>query len=290
MNVFPLLAGLAAAGVAASVWAALLGLRRREDDPFRTRMTKVRRAGARAAARRRTVQLSVAGVVGVLVWALTAWPVAGVLVAGAVVGLPYFFGAGKVADRTIERLEALEEWVRRLADSMATGSATVPTIVRSAEHAPAPIRSEVQQLAARLDTPRYDRKVALRAFAERARRPAGRHGGAGVGDRGLGQRDATASPTCCGRWPPMVADEVRARRAVETERASPRNEARLIVIVQIVFIAGITALTDYTKVYGTFTGQVVLAGFGLLTVGALWFMRRLSLGERIPRILTEEPA
>lgn len=289
MNVFPLLAGLTASGVAASVWLVLVGLRRRQDDPFRTRLTKVRRAGARAAARRRVVQLSAAGVVGVVVWALTGWPVAGFLVAGAVVGLPYFFGAGKIAERRIERLEALEEWVRRLADSMSTGSATVPTIVRSAEHAPAPIRLELQQLASRLDTPRYDRKAALRAFANELDDP--------LADTVVLALELAVSASGTHRvtdvlraLAPMVADEVRARREVETERAAPRSEARLIVIVQVLFVVGITALTDYTKVYGTFAGQVVLAGFGLLAVGALWFMRRLSLGDRIPRILTEDVA
>jgi len=289
VNIYPLLAGIAAAGAAASVWLMLVGLRRREDDPFRTRLTKVRKAGARTAARRRTVQLSIAGVAGILVWAVSSWPVAGILVAVGIVGLPYFFGAGKVAQRRIERLEALEEWVRRLADSLSIGRAPVRTIVRSGEHAPAPLRLEIEQLAARLDTPRFNRVAALRAFANELDDALGDIVALTL-EMAVTESAPDSAPEVLRMLASQVSDEVRARRKMEADRAEPRNEARMIVIVQVLFVVGITVLTDYTQVYGTFVGQVVLAAFGLAVVAALWFMRRLSLGERIPRILTEDLA
>src|SRR6476661_3176100 len=100
-------------------------------------------------------------------WVITGWPVGGVAAGCAAFFLPSFFTVGRLMERRIQRLEALEEWVRRLADSMAVGGAPIATIVRSAGRAPEAIRGEVGELAARLGTARWDRSVALHKFADR---------------------------------------------------------------------------------------------------------------------------
>ena len=84
-----------------------------------------------------------------------------------------------------------------------------------------------------------------------------------------------------------VSDEVRARRKVEVDRAEPRNEARTIVLIQIGFIAAVSTFTSYTQVYGTPTGQLVLAGFGALVLLSLWLLRRFGLGDQPPRLLPD---
>lgn len=289
MTGYAVLAGSAAALVVAGIWVLITGVVGRgvTSAPFRRRLTRVRAGGARSAARRRTGKLALAGAAGTGVWVLSGWPVAGVMTGLAVVGLPYFFGAGKIAARRIERLEALEEWVRRLADSMSAGTGTVQTLVASAARAPGPIKAEVTQLATRLSTPRLDRRVALRAFADEL--------DDSLADMVVLALEIAVSAGSSAKVPDVlravateVSDEVRARRKVETDRAEPRSEARTIVIVQALFVVGVSLLTSYTKVYGTPSGQLVLGAFALLVVGALWLLRRFSLGDQPPRILSEQ--
>lgn len=65
-------------------------------------------------------------------WAVTQWPVAALIVVAAVIGLPYLLGSAKVAARAIDRVEAIEEWTRRLADVLATGVGLEQGILASA--------------------------------------------------------------------------------------------------------------------------------------------------------------
>jgi Flp pilus assembly protein TadB len=271
-----------------------LGLRPRppvtagSSSGFRTPGARVRRAGLGSLPRRRLARWGGAAAVGVAVWAVSGWPVAGVLAAVGVLGVPYFFGAARIAQQRIGRLEALEEWVRRLADAMGAGSAPVQTIVRSADRAPAPIRPAVAQLASRLSTPRLNRQVALRAFAADLDDP--------LGDMVVLALDIAVSAQASHKVPDVlrtiaaeVSDEVRARRKVEVDRAEPRNEARTIVVIQVLFVAAVSVFTSYTEVYGTVTGQLILAGFGAVVVFALWLLRRFGLGDQPPRLLTDPP-
>jgi len=181
-------------------------------------------------------------------------------------------------------LEALEEWTRRLADTMAVGVAPVQALVRSADHAPTAITAEVTALANALSTPRLDRGVALRRFADEI--------DDSLGDMITLSLEIAVSAQASQRVPDVlrtmaagVAEEVKARRAVEADRAGPRNEARMIVIVQVLFVLGVATLTSYTKIYGTLTGQMVLAVLGAAVVLALWLLRKYSSAEAPPRLL-----
>ncbi len=288
MNTFGLLTAVGGGIAVVGLLAVIAGIYGQlpSESPFRSRITRVRVAGARSANRRRLSKYGLAVMVGLLIWLISGWPVGGLLVGFAVIGLPYFFAAGRIAARRIDRLEALEEWVRRLADSMSAGSAPVQTIVRSALHAPVPIQAEVTQLASRLSTPRLDRNQALRSFADDI--------DDSLGDMIVLALEIAVSSRASQRVPDVlramaseVADEVKARRKVETDRAEPRNEARTIVIIQLLFVVGVTVATSYANIYGTATGQAVLAVLGLVVVGALVMLRRLSLGDQPPRILAE---
>jgi Flp pilus assembly protein TadB len=254
----------------------------------RTRFSRVRAAGAGTATRRRLTKTTVAAVAGTVVWVVSGWPVAGVVAAVGVVWVPFFFAAAGIAARRIERLEALEEWVRRLADAMAAGSAPVQTLVRSAAHAPEPIRPEVTELAAQLGTARSDRAAALHRFAHQLDDP--------LGDMVVLALEIALSAPASQKVPEVlralageVSDEVRVRRKIETDRAQPRNEARTIVVIQILFVTGVSAFTGYVHVYGTGTGQLVLAAFGTVVLCALWLLRRFSLDTPPPRILAHHP-
>lgn len=268
---------MAAAGIYGAVPA---------QAPFRSRLSRVRTSGTRTAVLRRSAKLAGGAAAGLGVWLLSGWPVAGLLVVAGAVGLPYFFGAGKLVRARIERLEALEEWVRRLADTMAAGTSAVQAIVRSADHAPIPIKAEVVALANGLSTPRLDRTVVLRRFADAI--------DDALGDMVAMALEIAVSAQASQHVPDVlrmladgVSEEVKARRAVEADRAGPRKETFQIVIVEILLVT-VAAMASYTAVYGTPMGQLVLAVLGAVSGLALYLLRRYSVGAPPPRILSAQ--
>lgn len=285
-----LYAALAGAGVAVALgglFMVVVGASRRPVPPlFRTRLTRVRAGGDRRRARERVGRVAVAVVAGLVVWVVSSWPVAGLLTAGGVLGLPFFFGAARIAQQRIERLEALEEWTRLMAASMGAGSAPVQTIVNSVRYAPAAIRPAVTRLASRLDTPRLDPKVALRDFAAELDDHAADMVKIAL-EISVSAQSGQKVPEVLRILADQVSAEVRGRRKIEMERAAPRNEARLLVIIQIVFVAGVVTFTSYADGYGTATGQLVLAALAGVVVLALWMLRRLGMGDQPPRLLTD---
>ena len=272
---------LAAAGLVMIVcW--IRGLR-----PSR-RIGRVASSGQVTRRRSRLIKAAAAASAGLLAWLITGWPVMAVAVAAGVIGLPAVFLVGREAQRQITRLQALEEWLRRLADSLAAGGAPVATIVRSAARAPDPIRAEVTQLATRLSTARWDRHTALLQFADRL--------DDAQADEVVNALDITISahgstsnlPLVLREVAKAVAKEVEARRQSEVQRASPRGEALVLVGLIVVAITLMLTLDIFgvAQVYATPTGQGVLAVLFTAAAAALYMVRRLSLTERRPRLLT----
>ena len=215
---------------------------------------------------------------------ITGWPVGGIAAGCAAFFLPAFFTVGRQMERRIERLEALEEWVRRLADSMAVGSAPVATIVRSAARAPEAIRPEVSELAQRLGTARWDRSVALRQFADRIDDSLGDVIALAL-EIAVSARASERVPGVLRQMADAAAEEVKARRQIEVERAAPRNEARILVLFNVAVMVVVAVFTDYTAPYATPLGQAFLAILMLVLTGCIWLLRKYSLGEATPRIL-----
>jgi len=283
----PLAGVLAAVGLAMLIWW-IRGLEPRPERVLNGR-SRVLASGVATMRRQRVIRLGISVVAGLGTWLITGWPVGGVAAGCAVFFLPSFFTVGRQMERRIERLEALEEWVRRLADSMAVGGAPVATIVRSAARAPAAIRPEVGELAQRLGTVRWDRSVALHQFADRI-------------DDSLGDIIAQAlkiavSARASERVPGVLrqmadaaAEEVKARRQIEVERAAPRNEARILVLFNVAVMVVVAVFTDYTAPYNGPLGQAFLAILMLLLTGCIWLLRKYSLGEATPRILVVNTA
>ena len=102
------LAGAAGALLVAGLLLAVAGLVPVTDRPRRSRTTTTsRRAALPRSARWR---IAAAAVVGLLAWLVTGWPVAGVIVAATVWGLPIILSTSRTAAAAIDRVEALEEW------------------------------------------------------------------------------------------------------------------------------------------------------------------------------------
>jgi len=159
----------------------------------------------------------------------------------------------------------------------------IQTTAATAPHAPAAIKPAVLSLAAGLAQPRSDRQDVLNRFADAIGDP--------LGDMvTIALSIAVESPSS--KIPDMMralaaqlADDVAARRKIETERAEPRSEARTIVAVQIGFVVAVAAFTSYAAVYAAPLGQLVLAALAAVTVGALAMIRRLSATPTPPRLL-----
>ncbi|WP_200941525.1 type II secretion system F family protein [Cellulomonas sp. Leaf395] len=220
---------------------------------------------------------------GLLAWAITRWPVAALIVMAAVIGLPYLLGSAKVAARAIDRVEAIEEWTRRLADVLATGVGLEQGILASATTAPPPLSRDVGALVARISA-RWPTDQALRAFADDLNDAAGDFVVASLllASRRRGPGLSGVLTAVAG----SVSDEVAVRRRVEAERARPRSTARLVTLITL-GVAGLLMLNGtYLQPYSDGLGQLVLAAIAAAFAGCLLWIRALTLTPPEPRFLT----
>lgn len=225
---------------------------------------------------------AVAGTTGLLVWMLTSWPIAGLIVAATIVGLPVLLSTSRVAARGISRIEAVEEWTRRLSDILVVGVGLEQAISTSLRSVPEAIRIEVTALAARLGA-RWPTETALRAFAEDLGDATGDLVVASLilGHRRRGPGLARALTAVAD----SVAEEVAMRRRVEAERAKPRTTARAVTLITLGVVALGALNRTYLAPYGTPLGQLVLLGVTGMFVGSLAWMRALTLSAPQPRLL-----
>jgi Flp pilus assembly protein TadB len=232
--------------------------------------------------RGRWIRWAVAAGVGAVAWLLTGWPALAVGAAGAVIGLPAIAGAGSRAEAQIDRVEAVEEWARRVADVVAIGVGLEQALLTAARTAPAAISGEAATLAARIAA-RTPTEQALRRFADELADPtadlvvaalilAARRRGPGV---------AVALTAIA----ESVGEEVAARRRVEADRAKPRATARAVTAITVLIIGVGLLNRGYTDPYGTAVGQVVLIGTLGFFAAALWWMHSMTTTTAPARIL-----
>lgn len=283
----PLLAAVATMALIGGALLLLAGLRKApvKTAPPRRRST-VRRYGDLLGADLRTRRLRVAGGVGFLIGLLLAvlqgWLVAIIIVPAAFVGIPMLVMTGE-GKKSIERIEAMEEWTRSLAGVIGAGvgleQAIQATLSRST---PEVIRPEVATLAARLNA-RWSTTAALRAFAEDLDDATGDAIVAGL-LLAAERRGPGLSPMLEG-IAERAAEDVRNRRKVEADLAKPRGTARWVTIITVVVLGGMVFNGSYIAPYGTPIGQMILMMLLSLYVGALLWMRQMSRGEQMPRFL-----
>ncbi len=277
-------AAAAGAAVGGGLWLLIAGLvgTRRTVEPAPPSWWRAQRRRLRAwLDRRRLRHLVVAAVVGMAVWILTGWPVAGAAVAVGVLVLPRVL-SGRAAQRRIARLEALEQWSRQLSDVLASGAGLEQTLLTTADTAPAAISDEVAALATRLRL-RTPTEAALRVWADDI--------DDAIGDliagtlilaahaRGRGLREVLSSLA------DTVARDVASRREVEADRATHRTTARWMVAALAAY--GVFGLLDqaYVAPFASLSGQVALACVTGLYAAALWWMHRLATANPAPRFL-----
>jgi Flp pilus assembly protein TadB len=271
------LAALAGAAVAAGFVLLARELVRREPPPGLP-PGRLRGVSISAGMRR---QLLLAAVAALAVLAITRWPVAGLGAGAAVLFLPRlnFFGTER---RRTSVLEALEQWIRRLADMLTASRGLEDALEASARSAPAAIREPVAALVGRLAA-RSGTEAALRAFAAEIDDPAGDRIAAALiiatGRRGGAARDVLNALAV------MLARDVAARRDIEAERAQHRTTVKWITALVVAFSVFAVINRSYSAPYGTAAGQVVL-GLVLALYGAgLAWLHRLSTIEAPGRFL-----
>jgi Flp pilus assembly protein TadB len=293
-----LVAALAAAAVLGGLLLVAAGLRRVPADygagrPPSRLAAHARRllravdgpdiAGPGAQRRRLVLALAVAG--GLLGWLLTGLALLVVAVPVAAVGLPRLLGTPSSAAR-INRLEGLEEWTRNLAGVLAVGVGLEQAITASLRSTPESIRPQVATLVARLAA-RWDTAAALRAFADDLDDATGdlvaaslilsaRRRGAGL----IAVLEGLAA---------SVAEDVRTRRAIEADRAKPRSTARAVTFITLGVLVLLGLNKTYVQPYTSGFGQALLTLLLCAYVGALVWMRQMTLGRPTPRFLTGTP-
>ena len=270
-----LLAGVCGALVAGGLLLAAHVLTTAESParPPRRRPRPTPPADPRAAGRQRALW-GAAAVAAAAVWLASGWPVGGVLAGVAVVSVPWLLAQFAGGNAAVERLEALQEWVRRSSDVLAAGGGLEQTLIRSARTAPEPIAAEVATLAARLQA-RWPTSRALLAFADDLDDAAGDLVVAALllGAELRGPGLARVLTELAG----SLTEEVTMRRKVEADRAKPRANARWLLLITVA-AAGLAALNgDYLAPYGSAVGQLVLAAIAGLIVACLLWMRRLTV-------------
>lgn len=217
-------------------------------------------------------RIALAAAAGLATLAISRWPVAALAAAAAVIFVPKLTATRAARQRTA-RLEALEQWTRRLSDLLTASRGLENALEISARTAPAAIAAPVGALGRRLSA-KAGTEEALRAFAAEIDDPAGDRIAAALmiatGQRGGAVRGVLSALA------EILARDVAARREIEAERAQHRTTLRWIVA----FIAGFTVFASvnhaYSAPYGTLAGQIVLALVALLYAAGLAWLHRLG--------------
>lgn len=288
----PLLAAVTAGALLGGLLLTVVGLvgtRRPAGPPSALAGAARRLAGLDLTSRQRhtrQVVLLVAAAAVAAVWLYTGIPVAGFIAGLAVVGVPWLFGSGRAEQQAIARLQALEEWTRRLNALVRTGLGLNQAIIVSTRDAPDAIAGELRDLEAQLRAGAAP-VAALNRFADlladassdEVIAPLKLH----ATDRGQRLADVLDHLS------DNIAHEVTMRREVWATRADPRLTTKFMTILSVAVFAALFANTTYMRPYQTVLGQIVLAAATAMFVGLLAWIRRLSQPRRGPRLLAGDP-
>jgi tight adherence protein B len=231
--------------------------------------------------RRRRIWLGVAVGAGLLVWLLSGWVLAVVVLPLVVVGIPVLLSSPPAAI-DVDRLTAIEQWTRGMSGVLTVGSGIEHAIIASLGSTPEAIAPMVGTLVARLNA-RWPTPDALRAFADDLDDATGDLVAAAL--ILAARRRGPGLARVLGSLADSVAEDVAVRRKVEAERAKPRTTARAVTLITL-GVVGVGALNGaYLRPYGTALGQLVLACIALGFVACLAWMRALTLTSPAPRLL-----
>lgn len=293
MSIGSLTAAAAGSSLAAGVVLIALGLRR---SPVTGPRPAWLRAGIRALARTaapppdtsalaQRARLAAWCAAGAVVWVLTGWPVAGVAVLVGGVWAPWLLGSAQIARKRIARLEAIEGWCRRMADTLSGGGAVglAQAIAVTARYAAAEIADPVGVLAARLKDGNVAPGAAIREFADALDDRVADTVAAAIG-LALHQQSAGMA-TVLRQLAEGVARDVRARREIEAARTESRQSVRMLLVIQAGVLVLLALVPSFAAPYSSPAGQLVMVVLLAATVWLLVWMRRLAIRHNQPRFV-----
>lgn len=272
-----LVPALAGALLVGGLIALLVGLRPAPviDRPSRARRTI-------ELSRQTRILLLSGAAAGVVAFLVTGWVLALIAVPVAFVGLPVLLSSSSATAR-IKRLEAMEEWTRSLAGVLTVGVGLEQALVATLRSTPAAIAPEVTRLVARLRA-RWVTEDALRAFADELDDATGDLVAANL-ILGARRRGAGLASVLEGLAESVAAD-VRARRQVEADRAKPRATARSVTLISVGVLVILALSGTYVEPYQSPLGQIVLVALLAAYVATLVWMKRMAIGQTMPRFLS----
>lgn len=276
---------VAAAGAAVGLGILLIVVgARRTHEPSTASSTGLwtsarRRWTALPRGRRRWIAVSM--VLGVAVTILSGWPLAMLLVPGALLGLPALLSAPP--NREIDVLAALDRWVRLIATSLSSGRSVRDAIFATRRQVSPVLREPVARLCTRMDQ-RWQTRDALFAMADElesadadavvaALAIAAAKGGAGA-------------RTTLGAVSDSIQSRLAALREVAAERAKPRVVVRQVTFITLGVLIGAVALNPQFFVpYTTPLGQAIALVLVAVYVGCLAVLRKMTIPPSAPRFL-----
>jgi len=287
--VIPLVGALLGLLAGGSVLLAVYGLQKRSRDArprprtsLAARWGRATRRPPGALGRRRDVKITVVVVASLLVFALTGWVVSLILIPAAALLVPWLLANQNI--HGIERTAALETWVRSLRSLLQGGSEnTLESALQSSlATAPQPIHAEVSALVARMNA-RWATDRALARFADdlddatsdtvaAALMLASRRRGYGLAEVLAGLSES-------------VADEVRARRRIESDRGLPRIAAKYLTIGGAALAVLLAVFRpSLLAPYATPLGQLILLVIIAVYLATLFLLRRITTAKDRPRL------
>ncbi|MEV6236753.1 pilus assembly protein TadB [Lentzea sp. NPDC051838] len=279
------LLGLLGAGVAAGVLLVIVGLRGKPDDGATPRPRAVR---ALRLNQKTMGRLVVALVVGTGIGMFTGWVVGAVLSVAAVLGLPRILGSNVDDQRQLDRIEAIAGWTEMLRDTLVAAAGLEQAILATASTCPEPIRSEITELAVKLE--RGDRLApGLRELAEQLHDTT-----ADLVVSALvlaSDHQARQLADLLGELAVEAREQATMRMRVDAGRARSRTSVRVIVITTLLFATGLVVFNrDYLSPFDSAIGQLVLLLVGALFAVAFAWLTRISRFREPERLLTGKGA
>ncbi|MFD8494981.1 type II secretion system F family protein [Amycolatopsis sp. NPDC059657] len=248
-------------------------------DPDRPRHTRSRpRSGQRDP--HRVLRLAIAVAVAVLTGVATGWVVGAILAGLACWAIPRVLGRDPEHARRVARIEAVATWTEMLRDTLSTAAGLEQAILATAPLAPTTIRSDLTDLAARLEN---GERLApsLRRLAEQLADP--------TGDLVIAalvlaaEQQARQLGDLLGSLAHAAREQASMRMRVEAGRARTRTSVRVIVGTTLTFAVAVVLLNrSYLSAYDSTSGQIVLLGIGaLFSVGFAWLVHIAKVAEPV---------
>lgn len=253
------------------------------STPARTSLRDRARAGIRRLGRRRGRLLAGVGA-GIATWLISGWPVALIAVPAGFLFLPEVLA--KPSTRGLTLTEALAAWTRNIAALVQTGTLGVEDVIQLSLPATAEtIRPQVATLVSRFRGG-WDTQDALRAFADDLADPAADKVTAHLIQ--AARKRAGDLPRALDALADEMAAEVRVRRAIEADRAKPRQSLRIVTLITVgvVLVLPLFGRSGQFAAYATPVGQAMLALWIACYIGLLLWVRAILREKPAPRLFT----